>query len=76
MKTEEILEEKPDGDHQNYIEPKELSEFILEHVLKQPAISTGNIVKLINHSPTFYGQGYFERNPKSEVHNKALQRTS
>ena len=76
MKTEEILEEKPDGDHQNYIEPNELSNFILDDILEQPRIATGNIVRLINHSPTFYGQGYFERNPRNETHNKVLQLTS
>lgn len=74
MKTEEILEEKPEGDHENYIDPKELSSFILEHVLRQPSISTGNIVRLINHSHTFYGQGYFERNPRQDSHNEVLQR--
>ncbi|HAW91945.1 MULTISPECIES: SDR family NAD(P)-dependent oxidoreductase [unclassified Arsukibacterium] len=76
MKTAEILEEKPGGDHQNYIEPSELSKFILENVLAQPRIATGNIVRLINHSPTFYGQGYFERNPRNEMHNKTLQQAS
>lgn len=75
MKTEEILEEKPNGDHQNYIEPYVLADFILDHVLSQPAIATGNVVRLIHPSPTFYGKGYFERNPRKEEHNKALQRT-
>jgi NADP-dependent 3-hydroxy acid dehydrogenase YdfG len=75
MKTAEILIEKPDGDHENYIKPAELSSFILEHVLTQPAIATGNVMHLVSPSPTFYGQGYFERNPRQEKHNKKIQLT-
>lgn len=76
MKTDEILLEKPDGDHKNYITPETLSSFILEHALLQPAIATGNVMRLINPSPTFYGQGYFERNPRKEEHNNAMHPTS
>lgn len=76
MKTKEILEEKPNGDHRNYIDPHVLSDFILDHVLTQPAIATGNVVRLIHPSPTFYGMGYFERNPRKEEHNKAMHPTA
>lgn len=76
MKTDEILTEKPDGDHKNYIAPDELSCFILEHVLTQPAIVTGNVIRLINPSPTFYGMGYFERNPRKVEHNNAMHPTA
>lgn len=72
MKTDDIIKEKPKGDHENYIEPQSLSDFILDDVLTQPNIATGNIVRLINPSPTFYGMGYFERNPRKQEHNKGM----
>jgi NAD(P)-dependent dehydrogenase (short-subunit alcohol dehydrogenase family) len=76
MKTDEILAEKPDGDHENYIAPEELSGFIVRNVLSQPAIATGNVMRLINPSPTFYGLGYFERNPRKPEHNNAMHPTA
>ena len=76
MKTEEILVEKPNGDHENYIEPDKLSMFVLEHVLTQPSIATGNIIRLVSASQTFYGMGYFERNPRNEKHNNAMHPTA
>ena len=76
MRTDKILIEKPNGDHENYIEPDKLSIFILDHVLTQPPIATGNIMRLVSASPTFYGMGYFERNPRKEEHNDAMQPTA
>ena len=76
MKTDEILIEKPNGDHENYIEPDKLSIFVLDHVLTQPPIATGNIMRLVGASPTFYGMGYFERNPRKEEHNNAMHPTA
>ncbi len=75
IKTKEILAEKPDGDHDNYIDPDVLSSFILDNAMTQPSITTGNVIKLINPSPTFYGMGYFERNPRKKEHNKKIQLT-
>ena len=72
MRTPEVLEEKTQGDHENYIGPSELASFILDNVLPQPSIETGNVLRLMKPSPTFYGQGYFDRNPRSEGHSKAL----
>jgi NAD(P)-dependent dehydrogenase (short-subunit alcohol dehydrogenase family) len=74
MKTPEVLKEKTTGDHANYICPEELAEFILDSVIQQPLISTGNVIRVFKHSPTFYGQGYFERNPRKVEDNNAMQR--
>lgn len=76
MKTDEILAEKTEGDHENYITPDELSSFVLEHGLTQPTIVTGNVMRLISPSPTFYGLGYFERNPRKVEHNNAMHPTA
>lgn len=72
-RTEEVLSEKPDGDHENYIYPEELAKFILDHVLTQPSIATGNVVRVMKPSPTFYDKGYFQRNPRKDEDNKALE---
>ncbi|MEQ1546118.1 SDR family oxidoreductase [Methyloglobulus sp.] len=64
MKTEKVLSQKQQGDIINYIEPDELSKIILENVLLQSNHITGNIIRLIKHSDTFYNQGYFQRNPR------------
>lgn len=76
MKTEEIIMEKPNGDHENFIEPDALSTFVLDHVLTSPKMETGNIVRLVGPSPTFYGMGYFERNPRKEEHEHAMHTPS
>lgn len=76
IKTPEVLREKVSGDHDNYISPKELAEFILDFVIKQPSISTGNVIRVFKPSPTFYGQGYFERNPRMEEDNNKVNLTA
>jgi NAD(P)-dependent dehydrogenase (short-subunit alcohol dehydrogenase family) len=62
--TEKVRRAKPSGDHENYITPEEVAVHILNDVFSQPGLVTGNISRLIKHSETFYGQGYFERNPR------------
>jgi len=66
MRTSRVIKEKPEGDHENYISPEELSEILLEQILTQGQYITGNIIRLFKYSRTFYHQGYYQRNPRQE----------
>jgi NAD(P)-dependent dehydrogenase (short-subunit alcohol dehydrogenase family) len=76
MNTEAIVQEKPLGDHANYLQPRDLADFIVSNVLQQPPISTGNIIKVIKHSPSFYGKSFFERNPRKDEHRNIMLRAN
>ena len=67
IRTPKVLMEKPTGDHANYMQPEELAEFILDHVLIMPNEANGNVIKVFKHSPTFYHSSYYDRNPRQKV---------
>jgi NAD(P)-dependent dehydrogenase (short-subunit alcohol dehydrogenase family) len=73
MHTEAIIQEKPLGDHANYLKPAELADFIISNVLQQPPFSTGNVIKVIKHSPSFYGKSFFDRNPRKDEHTEIMK---
>jgi NAD(P)-dependent dehydrogenase (short-subunit alcohol dehydrogenase family) len=64
IRTAAVLDEKPTGDHKNYITPDELANTIVSDVLAQSHIISGNVIKLFKHSPTFYNSSYYQRNPR------------
>ncbi len=64
IRTAKVLKEKPRGDHENYIKPEDLANYILNHILTQPQEVNGNVIKVFKHSPTFYHKSYYERNPR------------
>jgi hypothetical protein len=76
MNTEAIVQRKPLGDHANYLQPRDLADFLVSNVLQQPPISTGNIIKVIKHSPSFYGKSFFERNPRKDEHRNIMLRAN
>jgi len=63
IRTDAVLGLKPNGDHQNYITPDELAEVVLNVVHGASQYMNGNVIKLVKHSPTFYHEAYFSRNP-------------
>jgi NADP-dependent 3-hydroxy acid dehydrogenase YdfG len=60
--TQKVQEAKPQGDHANYITPEEVAAVVLAEIGNSPRV-TANTIRLIKHSPTFYGQAYLTRNP-------------
>jgi NAD(P)-dependent dehydrogenase (short-subunit alcohol dehydrogenase family) len=64
IRTEAVLREKPNGDHDNYITSEELAEFIVSEILPMSALANGNVVKVFKHSPSFYNTSYYDRNPR------------
>ena len=62
--TERVKQEKPNGDHENYVTPQEVSDIIIEQLIQLNQFVNGNVVKIFRHSTSFYNQGYFERNPR------------
>lgn len=62
--TETIVQEKPHGDHANYITPEQLAEIVIGQILPQSPEINGTVVKLFKHSPTFYHSSYYARNPR------------
>jgi NAD(P)-dependent dehydrogenase (short-subunit alcohol dehydrogenase family) len=63
--TPKVQEAKPQGDHLNYITPDDVASVVLQEVGSSPFV-TGNLVRMVKHSGTFYGMGYLERNPPEE----------
>lgn len=65
MRTSKVVSDKIVGDHANYISPNEFAGLVLEEIVTQSRYVTGNTVRLIKHSPTFYHESYFQRNPRN-----------
>jgi len=55
---------KPMSDQEAYIMPSEAAEFIEELLLFASPFLSGNVVRPLKHSHTFYNTGYFQRNPR------------
>jgi NAD(P)-dependent dehydrogenase (short-subunit alcohol dehydrogenase family) len=64
MRTPKVLDDKTDGDHENYIDPEEFASIVLDQLLPQSPYLTGNTVRLVKYSRTFYHSSYFDRNPR------------
>jgi NAD(P)-dependent dehydrogenase (short-subunit alcohol dehydrogenase family) len=62
--TEKVRAVKVGGDHENYVSPTEVAELVLQLATSLPPMATGNIIKVFRHSPTFFNDGYFARNPR------------
>jgi NAD(P)-dependent dehydrogenase (short-subunit alcohol dehydrogenase family) len=60
--TPKVQKAKPQGDHANYITPEHVASVVLREMGSSPFV-TGNLVRMIKHSETFYGMGYLQRNP-------------
>ncbi len=60
--TPKVMEAKPGGDHANYVTPEDVADVVLREVDSSPLV-TGNVVRMIKYSETFYGKSYLERNP-------------
>jgi NAD(P)-dependent dehydrogenase (short-subunit alcohol dehydrogenase family) len=73
IRTEAVLQEKPNGDHANYITPGELAGIIVDQLLLQDPIISGNITRLFKYSRTFYHSSYYERNPRVNYPSNAGQ---
>jgi NAD(P)-dependent dehydrogenase (short-subunit alcohol dehydrogenase family) len=66
IRTATVLKEKPQGDHKNYVTPESLAEIIVQQVLTQSPVLNGNVIKLFQHSPSFYHSSYYDRNPRTK----------
>lgn len=60
--TPKVREAKPGGDHANYVTPEDVADVVLREIDSSPLV-TGNVVRMIRYSETFYGRSYLERNP-------------
>jgi NAD(P)-dependent dehydrogenase (short-subunit alcohol dehydrogenase family) len=60
--TPKVEKAKPQGDHEHYVTPEDVASVVLREIDASPLV-TGNVVRMIRHSETFYGMGYLERNP-------------
>ncbi len=67
IRTEKVVDSKPQGDQKNYISDLELADIILNEIAILSKYVTGNVIKIFKHSDTFYNQGYFERNPSGKT---------
>lgn len=62
--TPKVLAAKPTGDPANYVTPEEIAEMVVQIVSASPHIVNGNVVKVFKPNPSFFGEGYFTRNPR------------
>lgn len=63
--TPKVREAKPEGDHANYLTPEDVADVVVREVDSSPLV-TGNVVRMIRYSETFYGKSYLERNPPEQ----------
>ena len=60
--TPKVKKAKRHGDHANYLTPDDVAAVVLREIESSPYV-TGNVVRMIRYSDTFYGMGYLQRNP-------------
>lgn len=58
---------KPMSKEEPYITPSEIAELIEQIVFSPSPYLSGNVIRPLKHSPTFYNTAYFERNPPCSV---------
>lgn len=56
---------KPLSGEETYVTPEELAEFLEELIFLSSPHFSGNVVRPLKYSRTFYNTGYFDRNPRS-----------
>lgn len=64
IRTQKVEELKANGDRQNYVTPAELSALIADTIAAAPSSLNGNTLKVFKHSPSFFHDSYFDRNPR------------
>jgi NAD(P)-dependent dehydrogenase (short-subunit alcohol dehydrogenase family) len=62
--TPKVMESKPLAQEENYVTPDEVSTLVQELLFSSSTIMSGNVVRPLKHSETFYNRAYFERNPR------------
>ncbi len=62
IKTEQVIQSKPEAFHKNYPTLDELTDCIERTVENLSPLETGNIIQLFKYSDSFYHKGYYERN--------------
>jgi NAD(P)-dependent dehydrogenase (short-subunit alcohol dehydrogenase family) len=65
LRTEKVERLKDGGDLRHYVQPDELAKLIVETIVSAPNILNGNTLKIFRHSPTFFNESYFQRNPRA-----------
>ncbi|MFY0601639.1 MAG: SDR family oxidoreductase [Cyclobacteriaceae bacterium] len=65
IRTNRVIEEKPNGDHDNYVTPEEVGKILAHQIAEMNQYVSGNVIKLFKHSASFYHEGYFTRNPRT-----------
>ena len=63
IRTPKVAASKPTVDQENYLTPEDVADAV-DHVVTLPKYVTGNVMRLVRYSPSFYEKGYFERNPR------------
>lgn len=63
MRTAKVVADKYFGAKENYITPEELAVAITETFSQMGPYTTGNIIRILRYSESFYNKSYFERNP-------------
>lgn len=56
---------KPLSKEENYLAPQEAAELVEELLFLAPRYFSGNVVRPLKHSDTYYNTGYFQRNPRA-----------
>lgn len=64
IRSAKVVASKSAGAHGDYITPKELAHVVADEILPAHPYVTGNVVRLVRYSDTFYNCGYFDRNPR------------
>jgi NAD(P)-dependent dehydrogenase (short-subunit alcohol dehydrogenase family) len=61
MMTNAELNLKPFGDHQHWLKPEEVAEFVVSMIRADTRILNGNVHDLFHYSDSYFHDSYFQR---------------
>jgi len=61
VNTEHERRMKPFGDHDHWLDPSRIAEYIFNFTAQPTGIQSGNVIDLFRHSDTYFKTSYFDR---------------
>jgi 3-oxoacyl-[acyl-carrier protein] reductase len=61
--TPKVMTSKPLAKEENYVTPKEICQLVEDILFSSSPYLSGNVIRPLKYSETFYNRSYFERNP-------------
>lgn len=66
--TAKVLKSKPLAKEESYVTPEELCSLVDDVLFSSSPYLSGNVIRPLKHSNTYYNKAYFDRNPQTYNH--------